>query len=55
MSDDRLTQIAECQGDNILCNTLTYKRLQLSLIFELLLEGSSNPLALVVVNMFTSM
>lgn len=33
----------------------TYKRLQPSLIFQLLLEGNCNPLALVLVDMITSM
>jgi len=32
----------------------TYRRLQPSLVFELLLEGSYNPLALVLADMFTS-
>ena len=33
----------------------TYRRLQPSLILQLLLEGSQNPLSLVLANMFTSM
>lgn len=33
----------------------TYRRLQPSLVLQILLEGSYNPLALVLANMFTSM